>query len=135
STLEVVEQLAAACHHCQQPATGGMILLVGAEVLREVVDAVSQTNNLHVRAASVLLVDLEGRNVCRCDLAHVWFQIRQPGGEVHLWFVEEGAKHRKQSWQATFNFCDLICALRRMASRHPPPSVSPPHPPLPTPWR
>ena len=77
-----------------------MVLVVGAEVLREVVDTVGQTNDLHVRAAGVLLVDLEGLEVCSNCLAHVWFDARQPGGEVHLWIVERGEKHRRCGWQA-----------------------------------
>ena len=78
-----------------------MVLVVGAEVLRKMIDAVSQTNDLHVRAAGVLLIDLEGLGISgsSCE-AHVRFDIRQPGGEVHLWFVERRAKHGKWSWQA-----------------------------------
>jgi hypothetical protein len=69
-TLEVVEQFAAARDHHEETATGRMILRVRAEVLGEMVDAVSQAHDLYVCTTGVLLMDLEGLRIGGCGLAH-----------------------------------------------------------------
>src|SRR6266487_6910640 len=60
--LEVVEQPAALADEHQQSAARVVILCVGLEVLREVVDALAEDGHLHFRGASVSIVGLVTAN-------------------------------------------------------------------------
>ena len=65
-----------------------MIFSMALEVFGQLRDPAGEERNLHVRAAGVLLIDLEGLGVGSSYLAHLGFDTRQPGGEVHFWYVE-----------------------------------------------
>jgi hypothetical protein len=55
---EVVQEPPALAHHLQEALARVVILLVGAEVVREVVDARGEQRDLHLSGATVGLVDL-----------------------------------------------------------------------------
>src|SRR3954462_3379237 len=54
--LEVVEQPAPLADELEQPAPRVVVLLVGLEVLRELVDPLREQGHLHLRRPGVLLV-------------------------------------------------------------------------------
>lgn len=83
SNFEVIKQLTATCHHLQKTTTGGVIFKVFAQMLGQVVDAVSEACDLHVCAACVLLMKLEGLAIDGCGFAHSIVWARLPGGKVH----------------------------------------------------
>src|SRR5690348_576974 len=62
---EVLEQMVALADHLQQPATRGVILLVRAEVLGQLVDARGQDRDLHFRRTGVFIVNLVIRDELR----------------------------------------------------------------------
>src|SRR5438105_589619 len=57
--LEVIEQLATAGRHLEQPAARVEVLAVGAEVLGEMIDPGRQERDLHFAGAGIGLVGLE----------------------------------------------------------------------------
>ena len=57
--LQVFEQAAALADHDQQPATRAVILFVGLQMLGQMVDAMREQRDLHVRRTRVLGVRLE----------------------------------------------------------------------------
>jgi hypothetical protein len=50
---EVIEQAAALAHHHKKAAPGGMVFLVGFEVLRQFTNPLAQDGNLHLRRTGV----------------------------------------------------------------------------------
>lgn len=65
--LGIIQKLSAASHHHKQTATGGVVVLVGDEVLRKVGNALGKHCNLETGGAGVLFVRLE---VVDVDFAH-----------------------------------------------------------------
>ena len=65
--LGIIQKLTAASHHHEQTATGGVVMLVGDEVLRKVGNALGKHCNLETGGTGVLLVRLE---VVDVDIAH-----------------------------------------------------------------
>ena len=53
---EVVEQISSLANHLQQAAAAVVILLVGLQVLGEVVDSLGENGNLNLRGTRVALV-------------------------------------------------------------------------------
>ena len=63
--LEVVEQATTLADHHQETATGGVILLVRLEMVRQLTDSLAEHCDLDLGAARVLLVGAEpGNDVC-----------------------------------------------------------------------
>ena len=54
--LQIVQKATALTNHEQQAATGMMVLLVGRQVLVEVIDALGEQSNLHFGGTGVALV-------------------------------------------------------------------------------
>jgi anti-sigma regulatory factor (Ser/Thr protein kinase) len=52
-SFEVVEQAAPLSHQLDQPSPGVMVLGVGFEVIRQIVDTLTQDGHLHFRGAGV----------------------------------------------------------------------------------
>ena len=69
-SAEVVQKLPAAGNHTKEATTGAVIFGVAGKVTSQVVDAVSQANDLHVGAASVSVVKAERLGVLEGNLAH-----------------------------------------------------------------
>ena len=73
--LGIIQKLSAASHHHKQTATGGVVVLVGYEVLSEVSNTLGEYGYLETGGAGVLLVDLEVVDVdfahCRNNLLYV----------------------------------------------------------------
>ena len=65
--LGIIQKLTTASHHHEQTATGGVVVLVGDEVLRKVGNALGKHCNLETGGAGVLFVRLE---VVDVDFAH-----------------------------------------------------------------
>jgi len=59
SCVEVIQQTAALADHQEQAATGTMVLLVYLQVFGEMVDALREQGNLHIRRTRIPLVQLE----------------------------------------------------------------------------
>ena len=57
--LEVVQKLAAVVDHADEAVTGGVVLLVGLQVLGELLDALGERGDLHFAGAGVALVTAE----------------------------------------------------------------------------
>jgi hypothetical protein len=72
--LEVVKQLATTCDHLKEAATCGVIFLMLAKVLRQIVDSLRQEGHLDVGAAGVFFVDLEGGGIGGGSFAHGSFE-------------------------------------------------------------
>ena len=66
-TLGIVQKLTAAGNHHEQATTGGVVVLVGGQVLSKVGDALGEHCYLETGGAGVLLVNLE---VVDVDFAH-----------------------------------------------------------------
>ena len=86
--LEVVKQLATTCDHLKEASTCGMIFLMRAKVLREIVDSLRQEGHLDVGAAGVFFVDLEGGGIDGGCFAHgsfEWPDNLSGGGCSRMW--------------------------------------------------
>jgi hypothetical protein len=59
---QVVEQPPPLTDQLQKTSPGVMILFVGLEVLREVIDAIAQDSDLHLRGTCIFVVELETIN-------------------------------------------------------------------------
>lgn len=70
SSLQIVQQLPATCHHLQQTAPCGVVLRVGVQVLGEVIDALRQQCDLHVGTAGVLFMKLKSAKGGGLGFAH-----------------------------------------------------------------
>ena len=55
--LQIGQQIAAAADHLEQAAAAVVVMLVGLEVLGQVVDTSGQQSNLNLRRTGVTLVD------------------------------------------------------------------------------
>ena len=65
--LQIIEQAAALADHHEQPATRAVILFVALQMLGQMVDALRQQRDLHVRRTRVLVVRLKLFNrLCLC---------------------------------------------------------------------
>ena len=53
---EVIEQAATPAHHHEKTAPGGMVLLMGLEMLRQFTNPRAQDGNLNFRGASIVIV-------------------------------------------------------------------------------
>jgi len=51
--LKVIEQATTPAHHHKKTAPGGMILLVGLEVLRQLANALAEDRNLHLWTSGI----------------------------------------------------------------------------------
>jgi hypothetical protein len=60
--MQVVQQPPPLANHYQQTTAGAVILLVGLQVLGQMVDALGQQRDLHVGRTGILLVRLECLN-------------------------------------------------------------------------
>ena len=72
SALQVVEQTATLSDHLEEATTTVVILLVGAEVVGQIVDALCEQRNLNASRSTVGLVRpvlLDGRSFCRKPLS------------------------------------------------------------------
>lgn len=67
--LEVVEQAAAPADHHEQATPRRVVLAVGSEVLRQLVDPFAEDGNLHFRTARVRVMRAELRNDARFVLS------------------------------------------------------------------
>ena len=71
--LEVSEKVSSVTYHLEKSATAVMVLVVGLEVLCEVVDAVCEKRDLNLRRSCVTLVGLVLVDNCLlCVLKHVF---------------------------------------------------------------
>ena len=69
--LQIIEKLAAAGDQHQEAATRGVILRVGLQVIRELIDTRGQHCDLHVGTARILLMHAERLNflsVCHIEI-------------------------------------------------------------------
>ncbi len=62
---EVIEQAPARGDHLEEAAARGMVFGIGLEVFRQLSDAAGEECHLHVRAAGILLMKLECREIHR----------------------------------------------------------------------
>jgi hypothetical protein len=60
--VQIIQQTASLADHHQQPAPGSVILLVLLQMFRQVVDALRQQRNLHIRRTGIPLVQLKTIN-------------------------------------------------------------------------
>ena len=58
-TLDVIKKLAAQSHHLQQPAAGRNIVLVRAQVVGQVGDALGQVGDLVAGATGILFLQID----------------------------------------------------------------------------
>ena len=57
--LEVIKQLAAAGDHAEEATAGAVILGIGGQMGREMIDALRQNRDLDIGASGVFVVDFE----------------------------------------------------------------------------
>jgi hypothetical protein len=69
NVLQIIEQATALADHYQQPATRAVIFFVRLQMFRQMVDAMREQRNLHVRRTRVFVVRLELFN-CLCLRFH-----------------------------------------------------------------
>jgi len=67
--VQIIQQTAALADHHQQPATRTVIFCVFLEVLGEMIDALREQRNLHIRRTSISFVQLKIFN-CLCFCFH-----------------------------------------------------------------
>ena len=60
--MQIVEQPAALADHHQKTTTGGVIFLVALQMLGQMVDALREQGNLHIRRSGIPLVQLKISN-------------------------------------------------------------------------
>jgi len=68
--LQVIKKLPATSHHLQQPTARGVVFRVFRQMLCQVIDTSRQQRDLHIGAAGVLLMQLEGVKGGCCNFAH-----------------------------------------------------------------
>jgi hypothetical protein len=73
-----------------------VILGIGGKVGRQVIDAVSQAHNLHVRAASVSVMQAESLGILEGDLAHLALVFGQPTWRALSFAFEFGGRSKPQ---------------------------------------
>lgn len=69
--LEIVKQGTAVVHHLDETTTGVVVMRIGLEMFREMLNALGEDSNLNIARSGVLLVHLElFADRLEIDLAH-----------------------------------------------------------------
>ena len=77
--MQVVQKAPALADHHEKAATRAVVLLVPLQVFGQMVDALGEERNLHVRRAGILLVQLEWFNRLCFSFHTGLFSKKMPG--------------------------------------------------------